>query len=574
MSRRERRRFLLAGILLLAIAVRFVGLTDAPPGINHDEASNGYDAYSILETGKDRWGESWPVVLEAFGRADWRGALYAYLVVPCHVVVGEQRLILGTRLPAAILGVLTVACLYLLVRRVSEPATGLWAAFYLAVAPWHVQLSRLGHESSLVPACSVFALTLAAYGGIRFGRRGGCMAPEPRGNKRPDPRRLRIAFLSASGVLFALSLYAYPSMRLFTPGLMLVIAFGYRREIAATLRERRNAMALAAAVVAFCVVAAPMVYLTVMSWDRVMGRAEQVSLFHQQDSVWTAGAGFLQNYVAHFGPGWLMTRGDPYFVQWPGVCGQLNACVALLGLAGIVVLIRRRRTDASCRLVLGWLLLYPIAASLALDGPHMLRSACGLPAFQWAAAVGTRDLVIRLAGALGRRRAIVALWATVVLGLSGYCLQHYYRVWSRDPDVVARYQQALCEAMVAIRPIYRDYDHIHISDQRSRELHWFSGEPYIIALLVLPVEPAAFHGWSKQVEYERPDDGFHRVVSFGPFTMTTRTDSLDQTFRDHPEDSVLIVARPGEIRGGGRLIATIRDAGGRPKFEILTFDPD
>ncbi len=574
MNRRGLRRFTLAGILLLAIGLRFFGLTEAPPGINHDEASNGYDAYSILKTGKDRWAASWPVVLEGFGRADWRGALYAYLVVPCHAVVGEHRLILGTRLPAAILGVATVACLYLLVRRVNNATTALWAAFFLAVAPWHVQLSRFGHESSLVPACVVFALTLAAYGGFRFGRRQqDHVNPSAGAGERRSTGDLRIAFLGASGALFGLSLYAYPSMRLFTPALLVALVIADRHQIVAAIRSRRNLIALVAAVIAFCVVAAPMAYLMVTSWDRVMMRAEQVSLFHQEGSFLNAGTQFAANYLAHWGPGWLITHGDPYFVQWPGAYGQLNVVVAMLSLAGLVVLVRRRRRDGSLKLLLPWLLLYPVAASLALDGPHMLRSACGLPVFQWLAAVGAWYVTVRFGRTLRRRRIVVAAVAIAALTVSACCFQYYYRVWARRPDVVARYQQALCDAMVAIRPIYRNFDHIHISDQRSRELHWFSGEPYIIALLVLPIEPEKFHRWPKHVDYERPTDGFHRVIAFGPFTMTTRTDLLAKTFREHPDDAVLVVARPGEVRGGGELIEVIRDATGRPKFEIIAIRP-
>ena len=91
-----------AVIVAVAAVTRLAGLEGVPPGINHDEASNGYDAYSILKTGQDRWGESWPVLLEGFGRGDYRGALYAYLIVPFHALVGPEHLILSTRLPAAI----------------------------------------------------------------------------------------------------------------------------------------------------------------------------------------------------------------------------------------------------------------------------------------------------------------------------------------------------------------------------------------------------------------------------------------------------------------------------------------
>jgi len=140
MRLRHRHRLTLALIMLLAVVVRLVGLTSVPPALGQDEASNGYDGYCLLRTGCDRWGHRWPVLLEAFGRGDYRPALYAYLVAPCTAVVGPKRLALATRLPAALLGVVTVLALYGLVRRLDRPVTGLWAALLLALSPWHVYL--------------------------------------------------------------------------------------------------------------------------------------------------------------------------------------------------------------------------------------------------------------------------------------------------------------------------------------------------------------------------------------------------------------------------------------------------
>ena len=193
------RRLALLAVLSVAAGTRLIGLTDAPPGINHDEASNGYDAYSILQTGKDRWGEPWPILLEAFGRADYRGALYAYLVVPFHAMAGPEHLILSTRLPAAVLGLLTIVCLYVLVSKIADPSTALWAALFLTLSPWHVQLSRFGHEASITPAFTVVALTLMAW--ARWPFRGRCPAGAS-GDAHAGDARLNASLLGAAGVVF------------------------------------------------------------------------------------------------------------------------------------------------------------------------------------------------------------------------------------------------------------------------------------------------------------------------------------------------------------------------------------
>jgi len=565
MSGADRQRAVLGGILLIAAATRLAGLTDAPPGINHDEAGNGYDAYSILKTGKDRWGQSWPIVLEGFGRADWRGALYAYLVMPFHALVGPEELILSTRLPAALLGVLTIVGLYCAVSRLSDRPTGLWAAFFLALSPWHLQISRFGHESSLTPAMTIVAVTFLAYA-----RRPPSTAlTNPMAPSAPG---LRMPHLLSAAMLFALSLYSYPSMRVFTPLFVIAAAVIFRRDILGAWKSDRDRATLLIAAAAGIVVAVPMIWLTITAWDKVMGRAEQVSVFHQSASVVEALLTFGKHYVAHFGPRWLILSGDPYFVQWPGACGVLNHGVAIMFVAGLYVMFRSWRQNRTYRLLLAWLMLYPLAASLTLDAPHTLRSACGLPVFEWLAAIGCRHVIERVGCTLNRRIVVSGAIIAVVTASAAFSFHHYFRVWSRDPGVRARYQQDLCHALESIRPLAGDFDRIFVSDQRDRAKHWFSGEPYIIALLVLPVEPADFQRWPKLIDYERPTDGFHRVTSFGPFIMTTRREVLAEQFRDRSADRVLLMARPGEIVGG-TLIHTVTDDRGRPKFEIVSVGP-
>ena len=41
-------------ILIIGIIVRIIGISSMPNGLNTDEASSGYEAYSILNYGIDR----------------------------------------------------------------------------------------------------------------------------------------------------------------------------------------------------------------------------------------------------------------------------------------------------------------------------------------------------------------------------------------------------------------------------------------------------------------------------------------------------------------------------------------
>ncbi|MEE9295285.1 MAG: glycosyltransferase family 39 protein [Phycisphaerae bacterium] len=553
---RTSRHLALAAILTVAAATRLLDLGNTPPGIHHDEASNGYDAYSILKTGQDRWGESRPVLLEAFGREDYRAALYAYLIIPFHALLGPEQLILATRLPAALIGLLTIASLYALVARTHNAAAALWAALFLTLSPWHLQLSRFGHESSLTPAFTIFALTLMAYARWPFQRDN-------------DHTKLRTLPLAIAGALFALSLYSYPSMRVFTPAFLVAAAVIYRRPILNSVRPGRNRTAVTTALAMACVFATPIVMLTITSWEKTMARAQQVSLFHQKGLV-EALIQTASQYAAHFSPEWLFIDGDSYPVQSPPGLGQLNLVLAPFLIAGIFTAARYCRQNRTNTLLLAWLLLYPIAAAPTDAAPHALRSACGLPVFQWLAAIGCHAILSSIASS-SRRAAIATICTLAVTANGAFAIRDYFFGWARDPWVAALYQKDLCDAMRVVRPIRHNYDRIYVSNQYSAERRWYSGEAYIIVLLALPIEPEDFHAWSKSIIYERPTDGFHRVESFGPFIMTTRTDVLERSFKARPHQRSLFIARPGEQHG--RLIDTVTDENGTPRFEIIDLCP-
>ena len=52
--------------------MRFVDVSNDPPGLYIDEASIGYNAYSILTTGKDQYGVPYPIWFESFGDYNFR----------------------------------------------------------------------------------------------------------------------------------------------------------------------------------------------------------------------------------------------------------------------------------------------------------------------------------------------------------------------------------------------------------------------------------------------------------------------------------------------------------------------
>src|SRR3990167_2712527 len=105
------KRIYLILIIALAFALRFWRL-DSYPALNADEAAIGYNAYSLIQTGKDEHGNPWPIHFQSFN--DYKPGFYFYLVVPFVKLLGLNEW--SVRIPNALLGVATVYILYLLVK--------------------------------------------------------------------------------------------------------------------------------------------------------------------------------------------------------------------------------------------------------------------------------------------------------------------------------------------------------------------------------------------------------------------------------------------------------------------------
>jgi 4-amino-4-deoxy-L-arabinose transferase-like glycosyltransferase len=139
---------LVFAVLLLAAILRFWRLGSIPPSLTQDEAALGYNAYSILMTGKDEYGKLLPIIFKSFG--DYKPGLYIYLDVPFVFAMGLNEF--AVRLPSAISGVLSVYLIYLICRELFIKKSHKFAvitAFVAAINPWLIYLSRGAWEANV-----------------------------------------------------------------------------------------------------------------------------------------------------------------------------------------------------------------------------------------------------------------------------------------------------------------------------------------------------------------------------------------------------------------------------------------
>ncbi|MDO8269625.1 MAG: glycosyltransferase family 39 protein, partial [Candidatus Levybacteria bacterium] len=141
----KNRKLLLILIVLTGFFLRLNLLDSVPPHPSLDEVSIGYNAYSILKTGMDEFGNSHPILLRAYD--DYRPAHYTYLVVPFIKLFGLN--VFAVRMPSALLSIATIISVYFLIKSLFRKfkrveLLALATTGMLAISPWHIYISRLG----------------------------------------------------------------------------------------------------------------------------------------------------------------------------------------------------------------------------------------------------------------------------------------------------------------------------------------------------------------------------------------------------------------------------------------------
>jgi 4-amino-4-deoxy-L-arabinose transferase-like glycosyltransferase len=539
--------FILGLILLISFGLRFYHLTDNPPSLNWDEVSHGYNAYSILKTGADEWGNSWPGIFRAYG--DYKLPVYIYTTALSVSIFGLNDF--AVRFPSAAAGVLSVLFVYLLVQKLfKNQKAALLAAFFLAISPWHLFTSRAAFEANL-------ALFLALAGFYFF--------------LQGLEKKWRLPL----GVfLLGLSVHTYNSARVFVPLMLTAIFFLYRHNLKKIVKIRKKETILNSAVLILFLVSLAASFLSPTGWARFrwvkildQGAINRINmargssdlpsplprLIHNKATYFTIG--FTQNYLANFSPKYLFFKGGAnYQYNIPGY-GIIYPVQIPLILFGLYYLFKERKKKESKLMILWWLLAV-VPAAATQENPHVLRTILVLPIPQILAALGffqfwsffkkRKFAVWLLTGVYG-----ILLIFFVFRFLTGY-FGSYRKTYSWA------WQYGYKQAAQYIEKNYNRYQRIYMTK--------YYGEAHEFLLFYLKWDPASYVKDPALKRYIGTD--WYWVDSFDKFVFIDDEKIKGRVMYDEISGPELLITTPGNYPENWQKFETIYFLDGKPAFEI------
>jgi len=350
-------------LVALGLFLRIYRLSEIPMGFFGDEASIGYNAYTILTNGTDEYGVFYPIFFKAFG--EYKSPIQIYSTVPLVAIFGLNEF--SVRLVSTIYGTLSIISIYFLVKELFRKYEynrflAIISALFLSISPWHIHFSRVSLE--LMP--HVFFTIMGIYFFL----------------KAQDKPLL----LSISLVTFGLSIYSYFPARIFVPLFGLGISLIYFRFFS----THKKLVLLNLILLILLLI--PLFVHTFSPYG--LTPWQQVSIFSNPPKEEAILTHVVNNYFSHFSFDFLLLKGD---IDMPGQfitrhsvrdIGELYLFQLPLLILGLYFCYRIRQKRILALLIL-WLLLYPIGSMFTVEkSAQATRSIIGVIPFQILSACG------------------------------------------------------------------------------------------------------------------------------------------------------------------------------------------
>lgn len=378
----------LVSLLLFSLFTRFYKLDTIPPHLTPDEASLGYNAFSILNSLRDEHGKLLPIVFESFG--DWKPGLYVYLsVIPVYLFGLNE---FSTRFASALFGSISPIILFFIVKNLSTRRTvgalPFLASLFLSVTPWHIHFSRGAWEAQVSLSITLMGVLLFLY----------------------SLKKEKLLVLSA--LMFSLTLLTYQGAKLSTPLVVFALLLVFRRKFVKIKMGYILTSAALGLIVSFPIILSVFTgqagRLSVFSVFNFPRPDEYTQNFISQTSTQKGSLfynlyysenyhflrGVLGRFFNHFSYRFLFSEGDfqnprhssPY-------TGQLLIGFAPFIVMGMFSMARNFRVNKAHQFFFFWAIFSVLPSILSRDQVHSVRAIALVVPLVYVASIGVMVLL-------------------------------------------------------------------------------------------------------------------------------------------------------------------------------------
>lgn len=457
--------FLLVGIVLFAALLRFVNLSSIPPSLSHDEAAIAYNAWSIIQTGKDEYGVSFPMLFKSFD--DYKLPGYIYSTSLAQILFGNNHF--SVRFTSAFLGTLTVIVVFFLTKEIMHGlqiqklrSIPFIAAGMYALSPWSINFSRAAFETN----GSVFFIGLSVLY-LLISRR-------------------RVVYMIPAIVSAVAALYFYYTARVLLPVLFIgFFLLNYRYFLT------KIKIVFISIFIGVLLVFPILPHMATEGMERI----NQVSIFNDKSFtnpyseailrhensidarlIYNRRVAHFQNFANNY---FKNLAPDYYFTNGTGPMGLLHIWEAPFFLVGMVALLKMK-TKTKWMIFL-WFFFVPVIAGLTTEQPNPLRT---LPASIPSAiftAFGIYTVFRYLSQKKYYRISLVGFGIVVCI----FFIRFLYLYFDYYPHLTARrWVEGSRELAHFINDKKDEYDLIYVTGENWR--------PYIHMLYYMKYPPSKF----------------------------------------------------------------------------------
>ncbi len=347
---KDKRYFIAAAFVLLVIScfLHFWKIGEIPNGFYADEASVGYNAWCIAETGADEYGTKYPVLFKAFG--NYHEPVMIYLLAPLIKIFGPEKWVV--RLPSAIFLILaSIAFYFLAMEYCSNRWICLCSAFVFSVTPWLFPISRVGiggYSAMLLGMVAGWYLLIRAF------------------------RKHSLTLAAISGVCWAFAMYAHNIGRPMTAAILVCFV------VAMNVFLIRRWKVFASFIAGYLISLIPMILYVLGNPESMTSRFSLLKVWGGTSGVSETISRIFERYLEYFSPRFLLISGDLNLRHHTGAAGEIFLSMTPFILTGIVYAIIKFKKNPYLRFALFGLLLYPLAAVLTIDHMHSMRCMNGI----------------------------------------------------------------------------------------------------------------------------------------------------------------------------------------------------